>query len=144
MKHLGVLIQKDSKPNSHVELTLRKIKQAAARIKALGDLPKKFKLAAYYSWAQAALLYNGNTYLPFLTSSQLKKLQVALNQAIRVVLSCPEMIRGRIGTIKCPSIANLRRRWRIPSVEILKNMALAKLCWKNRSKYLKVEEKQKS
>ena len=40
MKHLGVILQIDLTPNSHVELTLRKIKQAAARIKALGDIPK--------------------------------------------------------------------------------------------------------
>ena len=70
IKHLGCLTQQDLKPNSHVELTPRKIKQAAARIRALGDLPKKCKLSAYYCWAQTALLYNGNTYLPFLTSSQ--------------------------------------------------------------------------
>ena len=44
------MTQHDSKPNSHVELTLREIKQASARIRALGDLPKKWKLSAYYCW----------------------------------------------------------------------------------------------
>ena len=41
IKQLGCLTQHDLKPNSHVELTLRKIKQVEARIRALGDLPKK-------------------------------------------------------------------------------------------------------
>ena len=83
------MTQHDLKSNRHVDLTPRKIKKAAARIRALGDLPKKWKLSAYYCWAQTALLYNGNTYLPFFTSSQLKKLQTGLNEAIRVALSCP-------------------------------------------------------
>ena len=40
LKHLGVLLQNDLKPMSHLEQTISKLKQAAARIKALGDLPK--------------------------------------------------------------------------------------------------------
>ena len=144
MKHLGVILLIDLTPNSHVELTLRKIKQAAARIKALGDIPKKCKLAACYSWPQAAVLFNGNSYLPLITSNQVQKLQVDLNQAIRVALSCPFMIRGSNGAVKLPSIAKLRRRWQIPSAEMLKNMALTKLCRKNRSKYRELEEKQVS
>ena len=40
MKHLGVVLQNDLKPLSHLEQTITKLKQAAARIKALGDLPK--------------------------------------------------------------------------------------------------------
>ena len=95
LKHLGVVLQNDLKCLSHLEQTISKVKQAAAHIKALGDLPKVCKLSAYYSWAQSAVLYNGNSYLPFLTSNQLQKLQVALNLAIRVALICPFLIIGK-------------------------------------------------
>ena len=54
------------------------------------------------------------------------------------------MIRGSNGAVKLPSIAKLRRRWQIPSAEMLKNIALTKLCWKNRSKYRGLEEEQVS
>ena len=99
-------------------------------------------MAAYYSWAQAAVLYNGISYLPFLTSNQVQRLQVALNQAIRVALRFPFMIRGNNGEVKFPSITKLRRRWRIPSVEMLRTIVLAKRCWKYRSKYRGLEEEQ--
>ena len=128
LKHLGVVLQNDLKPLSHLEQTITKLKQAAARIKALGDLPKKCKLAAYYAWAQSAVLYNSNTYLPFLTSKQSQKLQAALNLAIRVALGCPFRIRLNNGVIKFPSVTKLRRSWRIPSVEMLKSQAVTKLC----------------
>ena len=36
-----IIDKKDLKQNRHVKLTLGKIKQAAARIRALGDHPKK-------------------------------------------------------------------------------------------------------
>ena len=36
----------------------------------------------------------------------------------------------------------MRRRWWIPSVEMLKSMVLAKRCWKYRSKYRGLEEEQ--
>ena len=49
LKHVGVVLQNDLKPLSHLEQTMSKLKQAAALIKALGDLPKKHKLAAYYA-----------------------------------------------------------------------------------------------
>ena len=142
LKHLGVVLQKDLKPLSHLEQTIVKLKIVAARIRALGDLPRKYKLAAYYAWAQSAVLYNGISYLPFLTDKQLKKLQIALNLAIRVVLGCPFMIRSKNGEVKFPSITKMRRRWRIPSVEMLKNIVVAKRCWKFRSKYRELEQVQ--
>ena len=108
----------------------------------MGDLPRKYKLAAYYAWAQSAVLYNGISYLPFLTGNQLKKLQSALNLAIRVVIGCPFMIRSKNGEVKFPSITKMRRRWRIPSVEMLKNIVVAKRCWKFRSKYREMEQDQ--
>lgn len=40
LKHLGVVSQNDLNTLSHLEQTISKLKQAAARIKALGDLPK--------------------------------------------------------------------------------------------------------
>ena len=92
-KDLGCLTQHDLKPNSHVELTLRKIKQSAARIRALGNLPKKLKLSAYHCWAQTALLYDGNTYLPFLISSQLKNYKCHSCH-----YSCPELSSYDPGT----------------------------------------------
>ena len=52
------------------------------------------------------------------------------------------MIRGNNGEVKFPSIAKLRWRWRIPSVEMLRSMVLAKRCWKYRSKYRGLEEEQ--
>lgn len=127
IKHLGSLIQHDLKSHSQAQLTYMKIKQAAARIRALGDVPKKWKLSAYYSWAQSALLYKANTYLPFETSGQISKLQTALNYAIRVALSYPVMIRFRNGKITYSSILKLRRNWRIFSVEMSKTISLAKL-----------------
>ena len=54
------------------------------------------------------------------------------------------MIRGRNTEIKYPSMVNLRRRWKIPSVEMLKTIALANISWKNRLKYREIEEKQLS
>ena len=142
LKHLGVVLQKDLKPLSHLEQTIVKLKIVAARIRALGDLPRKYKLAAYYAWAQSAVLYNGISYLPFLTGNQLKKLQSALNLAIRVVIGCPFMIRSKNGEVKFPSITKMRRSWRIPSVELLKNIVVAKRCWKFRSKYRELEQAQ--
>ena len=127
IKHLGCMIQHDLKPNCQVELTYIKMKQAAARIRSLEDLPKKWKLSAYYCWAQTALSYKTNSCLPFLTSSQINKLQIALNHAIRISLSCPLMTRGRNGKIKYPSKVKLRRRWRILTVVMLKTIDLAKL-----------------
>ena len=88
------------------------------------------------------MFYNGNSYLPFLTSNQLQKLQVASNLAIRVALRCPFLIRGKNGELKFPSLTKMRRRWRIPSVEMLKRMAVAKLCWKFRTKYRELEQEQ--
>ena len=36
----------------------------------------------------------------------------------------------------------MRGRWRVPSVEMLKNFAVAKLCWKFRTKYRELEQEQ--
>ena len=52
------------------------------------------------------------------------------------------MIRGKNGSVKFPSLTKMRRRWRIPSVEMLKSMVVAKLCWKFRSKYRELEQEQ--
>ena len=41
-----------------------------------------------------------------------------------------------------PSLTKMRRHWWIPSVEIIKSMAVAKLCWKFRTEYRELEQEQ--
>ena len=75
---------------------------------------------------------------------QKTKHHTALNLAIRVALSCPVRIRCRNGKIKYPSIVKLRRRMKIPSVEVLKAISLEKLTWKRRLRYLEMDSNQLS
>ena len=57
-------------------------------------------------------------------------------------LSCQDPYR--CGKIKYPSIVKLRRKMRIPSVEVLKMISIAKLTWKRRSMYREMESNQLS
>ena len=141
MKHLGSWLQSDLKPRLHVERVCGIIRGAAARIKALGDVPPRMKLPTYYAWAQSAVTYNAGAYLPYTNQKQLKRIQVGLNNALRAAANAPNKVRDASGKLKYRSAAKLRKKFGVPSVEQLRKLCICKWTWKVRER---LEEEQRN
>ena len=132
MKYLGAWLKADLKPQTQVDAVLSKLRSAAARIRSLGMAPPKWKLPTYYAWAQAAVNNNGAAYLPFISKTQTKQLQIALNNALRAAVNAPSRIKDVNGRWRYLSASKLRKKYKIPSVEQLITITTAKWAWKSR------------
>ena len=80
--------------------------------------------------------FNGD---PFLSANQKSALQRSYNLAIRAVVGA--IARPKTGE-KIISATYLRRKLKIPSVETLETLAIAKRTWKNRVKLQELQDEQ--
>jgi len=123
IKFLGLTIQSDLKWNTHVDLICNKLRASAGRIRFEGrHFTTNDRKTLYFAWTQGCLLSNGLAFLPRLNSSEVLKLQVACNAAVRAVLRLP-----RFGYLP---ITSLRQQLRIPSVEQLTKKLILEAAWK--------------
>ena len=126
---LGLTISSDLKMDSHVSNVCNKLRAAAGRIRSegrfftIGD-----RRLLFNAWCRGTISSNALAYLPSCTSTQLDKLNTALNCGIRAVASLP-----RYG--KAP-VSAIRIKLNLPSVWEIKDYVLAKNAWKNRSEFL--------
>jgi len=126
---LGLTISSDLKMDSHVTNVCNKLRAAAGRIRSegrfftIGD-----RRLLFNAWCRGTISSNALAYLPSCNSTELIKLNTALNCGIRAVAGLP-----RYG--KAP-LTVIRKKLNLPAAEDIKEHALLKNAWKNRTTFI--------
>lgn len=123
IKFLGYWITSDLSVNRQVQEVIRKIRYAAARIRAEGRHMGPWERRQLYAgWVNGQLCANGVAYLPLMKEKQVQALQRAANSAVRAVAGLP-----RWGLAP---ITEVRRGFKIESVEELSKKLICVEAWK--------------
>ena len=85
-KFLGYNLDGKSKQKLHIEYLNEGIRKIAGRIRSFKLFSTEQRKKLYLAWVQGLVLSNSLAYLPFLKLSEIKKLQMACNFAIRAVI----------------------------------------------------------
>ena len=133
VKFLGCLICSSLKPDRQVDEVTSRVRSAAARIRLEGrNLGIKERRILYNAWALSQVCTNGACYLPLTNASQLRRLQTALNSAVRAVAGLPR--KGNF------PLTEVRKGLRLESVEMIRDRVLAMEAWKQNVGYKSVTD----
>ena len=124
--------------NCHVDIVCGKVRTAAARIRARKSFNVHQKKLLYFAWVHSAMIYAGPVNLPFMTTKQKAKLQVATNCAVRAIYG----LKSSYSSEKVVSATALRKKTGILSVESITQEVIAKQTWLRRHEMRPLEEEQ--